>query len=166
MGDIRALEAIKGAILLEHRGRDLYKHFVRTVKNDAIRSIFETMVDEERHHLEVLGEHFKALVKDGTLADISYEAKPVDTAGIISKDILGQISVAGDEAAAISAAMALEEKAVDFYRKSAGTAQSDTERALFNWLANWEETHLQFLAKIDRELTERVWGDNSFWPLY
>jgi len=167
MGDTRALEAIKGAILLEHRGRNLYQHFVRTVRNDAVRDIFETMVAEERHHLDILGEHFKSLMKDGTLANIPLDAKPVDAADeVVSKNISQKISAASDEASAISAAMALEQNAVDFYSKSAHSAQSDTERELFNWLANWEKTHLQLLAEIDRELTEQVWGDNSFWPLY
>lgn len=167
MGDKRALETIKGAILLEHRGKNLYKYFVRTTRNDAIRSIFETMVDEERHHIEVLGKHFKSLMKDGKLADISLDTKPREVEpSVITKEITSNIAAASDEASAISAAMALEEKAVDFYNKSAKEAESDIERELFQWLTQWEKTHLQFLAEIDKELTEQVWGDNSFWPLY
>ena len=43
----RALEAIKGAILLEARGEAFYRSVVEKSENSAIREVFETMAEEE-----------------------------------------------------------------------------------------------------------------------
>ena len=38
------------------------------------------------------------------------------------------------------------------------------EKALYKWLAEWEEQHLYFLSEIDKELREQIWNDSNFWP--
>jgi hypothetical protein len=41
--------------------------------------------------------------------------------------------------------------------------QDPDEKALYKWLARWETRHLDFLTKIDKELTEAIWHGNSYW---
>ena len=60
--------------------------------------------------------------------------------------------------------MAMEKSAIELYADRALTAADPDEKNLYNWLADWERTHLDFLAKLDREIREAVWYDNSFWP--
>ena len=33
------------------------------------------------------------------------------------------------------------------------------------WLADWEKSHMTMLAELDKEIKEKIWYDNSFWPL-
>jgi rubrerythrin len=61
--------------------------------------------------------------------------------------------------------MSMEESAIKLYSGRAAAATDPNEKALYNWLAKWETQHLNFLADIDRELTEDIWYDQSFWPL-
>ena len=70
---------------------------------------------------------------------------------------------AGHNAAAISAAMSMEQIAIQLYAKRAEKAQDANEKALYDWLARWEMQHLKFLSEIDRELKEQIWNDSSFW---
>ena len=60
--------------------------------------------------------------------------------------------------------MSMEESAIKLYSGRAATATDPNEKALYNWLSKWETQHLNFLADIDRELTEEIWYDQSFWP--
>ena len=52
---------------------------------------------------------------------------------------------------------------VSGYSQRAEAAVDAEEQALYRWLADWEKTHLDYLAQIDRELTEEIWFDNQFW---
>jgi len=61
--------------------------------------------------------------------------------------------------------MAMEDNAVSYYSRRANLADGHLERDLFEWLANWEKTHLQFLTDLDKALQESVWYDNKFWPM-
>jgi rubrerythrin len=54
--------------------------------------------------------------------------------------------------------------AIQVYSRRAEEAQDPDEKGFYEWLAQWESRHLNFLAKIDKELTEAIWYDNSYWP--
>jgi rubrerythrin len=90
---------------------------------------------------------------------------PDDVArAVLSEEMKSQISAAGFEAAAISAAMDFEAKAVELYSSRAGSAEDQNEKALYQMLADWERGHHQWLMRIDKDLREQVWYDNNFWP--
>ena len=85
---------------------------------------------------------------------------------VLSKEIKSEISAADYEAAAVAAAMSMEESAIKLYSGRAAATTDPNEKALYNWLAEWERQHLDFLADIDRELREDIWYDQSFWPFW
>ncbi len=161
----RTLEAIKEAILLEKRGQVLYRSVVEKSESAAVREVFTTMAEEEKKHEEILGMHYSSLVSSGKLAVIKELGQFEDhTEEMITEKIKNEIEAAGYEAAAISAAMALEKEAERFYGEKRDEAESDVERELFDWLAKWEHGHLELLASMDRALMEDIWFQNSFWP--
>jgi rubrerythrin len=82
---------------------------------------------------------------------------------VLTSDLVDAIAAADYEAAAISAAMAMEKKAIRLYADRAATAEDPEEKALYDWLSRWEQSHLSFLSDLDREITERIWHDNNFW---
>ncbi|MBD3368806.1 hypothetical protein GF402_00395 [Candidatus Fermentibacteria bacterium] len=161
----RALEAIKGAILLERRGSTFYRSVADKTDNGAVAEVFRTMAAEEKKHESVLNEHYSSLVRDGRLAAISDVGGATEhDEEIINRHVKGEIEASGYEAAAISAAMGLEKEAISYYDQKASEGEGDTERELYEWLSRWEQTHLEFLARMDRALMEQVWFDNRFWP--
>ncbi|MCU0645537.1 MAG: ferritin family protein [bacterium] len=162
----QALDIIKGAILLERKGKAFYETTARTTQSEAVKEIFETMAAEEEKHIEILSKHFESLVRSGKLSQVKYDAKPHQiSAAVLTKQIREQITAASFEAAAITAAMSMEDNAVRFYSQRAQTTTNPLEKELFDWLSNWEKTHLQFLSDLDNELKESVWFDNQFWPM-
>ena len=63
-----------------------------------------------------------------------------------------------------TSAMAMEKNAIKLYSGRAAETVDPAEKKLYQWLADWENRHLSFLADIDRELTENIWYDQNFWP--
>ena len=166
MGNDKTTDILKSAILMEKRGQAFYEKVAQQTSGDAVKRFFEMMADEEKNHIRILSEQFKAYQDnkefDAARFDDHHESD-ID-AQILSKEIKSEISAAAYEAAAISAAMSMEESAIKLYSDRAAAAADPNEKALFNWLAKWETQHLNFLADIDRELTEGIWYDQSFWP--
>jgi len=162
----KAMEILKGAILAEIKGRAFYEHTAGQTANEALRGVFATMAAEENGHVEILSKQLRSLARSGQFEAAALTAKPQDCAeGILTPQVLEQIAKAGFETAAITAAMALEEKAVAYYGQGARDAQDPLEKEIYTWLADWEKTHLTLLTDLDRQLQERIWFDNQFWPM-
>lgn len=163
----KAVDILKGAILLERKGKAFYENVAKNTTSDSIKSIFETMAAEEAKHIQILEQHFLNLQKNGTFQAVSYTGSPSDIIAteVLNEKIKEDISASGYEAAAISAAMAMEEKAVKYYSDRRDVSKDALEKELYEWLSTWEKTHLQFLADIEKELMETVWYDNNFWPM-
>jgi rubrerythrin len=131
-----------------------------------MKQFFEFMADEELEHIEMLSRQFKSYQAEGLFlssdgVDARSQAEP---SSVLTDDIQKKISAAGFEAAAISAAMAMEQRAIHFYSDRAVATKDADERALYEWLAEWERGHLRLLNNMDKELTEKIWYDNQFWP--
>ena len=166
MGNDKTTDILKSAILMEKRGQAFYEKVAQQTSGDAVKQFFEMMADEEKNHIRILSEQFKAYQdnKEFNAAQFDDHLESGIDAQILSRDIKSEISAAAFEAAAITAAMAMEENAIKLYSDRAAAATDPNEKALYNWLAKWETQHLNFLADIDRGLTEDIWYDQSFWP--
>ena len=160
------LDILKQAILLEKRGRSFYQTVAAKTESEPVKLFFEMMADEEASHIQILSDQFKSFKNTGqfTAHPLEDQHSQVAASNVLTKNIKNQISAAGFESAAISAAMAMEQKAINVYSGRAGTAEDPEEKKLYEWLSDWEQTHLDMLVKMDQELTEDVWYDNQFWP--
>lgn len=166
MSEGKSIDILKSAILLEKRGSAFYRKVAEDTGSPAVKEFFNMMAEEELQHIRVLSEQAKSYLETG-----KFSPRGADTAEnsqvasrVLSQELKEQIAAAGFEAAAVGAAMAMEERAIALYSKRAEAAEDPEEQQLYRWLAEWESEHLHFLAGIDREITEKVWFDNSFWP--
>ncbi len=166
MSEDKTIEILKSAILLEKRGQAFYSKIARQAAGKTVKTFFELMADEEVKHVAILTEQFKAYRQNKKFNPGDYQKERGDgiSAKVLTKDLKKEMSAADYEAAAISAAMAMEKNAIQLYSDRAADASDSNEKALYKWLAEWEVQHLNFLAEIDKELTEQVWYDNNFWP--
>ena len=166
MAENETLDIIKKAILLEHRGKALYESVVPKTEVTAVKELFEMLAEEEEKHIDILNKQF-VLVSKGKDFDAGQLEEVEDTTAktVLSQAIVTGISGAGYEAAVIAAALEFEKNAVKYYGDQETTASSPEEKKLFNWLVKWETEHMTMLAKIDDDLKEQIWYDNSFWPL-
>ena len=166
MAKDQSIDILKEAILLERRGQAFYRKVASQSDNAEVKDFFEMMAQEEARHIEILETQFAAFVQDSQFKDIGEEASnETATAGqILSASLKQTISAAEFEAAAISAAMLMEERAIALYSDRAKVAEDPNEAVLYRWLADWERGHLSYLARLDKELREAVWNDQQFWP--
>ncbi len=160
------VEILKQAILLEKRGQAFYSQVAGQATGKAVKQFFEMMAEEEVKHVKILSDQFKAY-KDNS--QFTPEAINDDHGNdvatkVLTREMKNEISAADYEAAAISAAMSMEENAIKLYSERAENAEDPNEKALYGWLAKWEMQHLRFLSEIDRELKEEIWNDSTFWP--
>ena len=166
MEESTTLDILKQAILLERRGKAFYENIAEKTENKAIQDVFDMLATEEQKHIQTLSEQFKAYHKDKKfISGYLHEKNTSSVASkVLTREIKEKISAAGFEAAAISAGIAMEKRAIQLYTKSAQTASDPEAKALYEWLATWERDHLNMLMDIDKALLEKVWFDNKFWP--
>jgi rubrerythrin len=160
-----ASDILKTAILMERRGKAFYEKVAEQTQSMEVRNIFNIMAEEENSHIEFLSKQFSNYEKNKIFGKNEFHTADDQIAKmILSKDIKKQISAAGFEAAAISAAIDMENKAIEVYSSRAKGSDDDSEKELYNFLANWEKGHLKLLMELNKELMEEVWYDNNFWP--
>lgn len=155
---------LKEAYYLELKGKALYKDAVREGMSAELRELFEFFAGEEEAHASMLKEQLKALKSGETLKPGS----PSASAGgfpLPMKVVAKAVNAAGFEGALVSAALDFETRAHDFYSNQARNEADTDLKALYSWLADWERQHMALFAELDREIREKVWYDNSFWPL-
>lgn len=152
--------------MLERRGKAFYTTVARQSQSEAARKIFEMMAAEEDEHIEFLSRQFAHYDKNKEF--LKTEGNPdVDDSAVmqvLSEEFKKQVNAASFEAAAISAAMDFETRAVQVYSDRAEAATDPNEKDMYRMLADWEKGHHFWLHKINEELKEQVWFDNNFWP--
>ena len=160
------IDILKGAILLEHRGKALYDSVVKTATAEGVKELFEFLADEEVKHISILKNQYRKINRNQELDSLDPEMSGSHPDHpVLNEKIVNEISGAGYEASVIAAALDFEKKAVAYYSEHAASATSSSEKKLYEWLANWEKSHMNLLAELDKEIREKVWYDNSFWPL-
>jgi rubrerythrin len=161
-----AEDILKTAILLELRGKAFYTTAAHEARSEAVRKIFAMMAEEEDAHIKFLSRQFAEYERSGKFAKNETLNTPDDAvaAAVLSEQAKKEISAAGFEAAAISAAIDFENRAVDVYQGRADMATDPNEKEMYQMLAAWERTHFRLLHQINEDLKEQIWNDNNFWP--
>ncbi len=152
---------------MEHRGKSLYEQVAQQAGNEDVKQIFQMMAEEEQTHIDFLQKQLKHYGTSGQFDKNDLEQAPGHEAianTILTEEMVKDISGSGFEAAAISAAIDMETKSVEVYSKRAAETSDPNEKELFEWLANWEKGHHKLLVDLNKQLTEKVWYDNNFWP--
>lgn len=160
-------DILKEAILLEKRGKAFYSNVAAQTKSAAVKKVFNMMAEEEDEHIKFLSKQFRAYNQDHKFVkpeDHTDDSNEEIAMQVLSKEIKKEISAAGFEAAAISAAMDFETRAVKIYSDRANEATDPMEKETYKMLAEWESGHHKLLHRLNEDLKEQIWNDNSFWP--
>jgi rubrerythrin len=162
----KTLDILKMAILMERRGLAFYTNVSEQTKDPEISKVFKVMAAEESIHVKFLSEQFLSFEnkKEFSCPNLPEQAQDGIANMILSDEIKNKLSAAGFEAAAISAAIDMEKKAIEVYSAQTEVSADPNEKKLFNWLSGWEKSHLKILNDLDNELKEKIWYDNQFWP--
>jgi rubrerythrin len=166
MDSEKAVDILKQALLIEKKGNAFYRQVASTARHPEVKQFFETMAAEEVRHIEILSEQYKAYHENSQFASMNYSTAAAGSAvdKVLTQDLVEAMQAADFEAAAVTAAVAMEKNAIKLYGARAAEATDPEEKALYEWLTQWEKSHLTFLADLESELTQKVWFDQSFWP--
>lgn len=166
MKDDSALKILKEAILLEQRGQAFYQKVADQSEQADVKAFFKAMAEEEKRHIAILSDQFKAYQAESRFVPTNQNTASDHSVAmqVLGEKMQKRISAAAFEAAAVSAAMAMEERAVKLYSQRAAASTDDAEKALYEWLAEWEKGHFRLLSQIDQDLKEAIWFDRNFWP--
>ena len=161
----KAIDALKTAILLERRGKAFYTQAARQTESKSAKKIFEMMAEEEDAHIDFLVKQFKSYTDSKQFLKIEEQPEEDDAVvEILTEKVKNEISAAGFEASAISAAIDFENRAIEVYSTRAEESEDPNEKEMYQMLADWEKTHHHLLHKLNEDLKEQIWNDNNFWP--
>ena len=136
---------------------EIYEKAAASADREAVKDFFNKMAQDEVSHVEILSEQYRSYKQNGKFQPRALDGSQEKVAAaVLTEDLKASITAAGFESAAISAAMGMEERAIKLYSGRAEEADDPEEKALYKWLAEWERQHLNFLAEIDKELTEEI----------
>lgn len=157
---------LKMAILMEKRGKAFYETVAAQTKSEEVKKIFDVMASEEQTHIEFLSRQFLSYQKNHEFSKADYVGNPNGLIAdlILTENVKKEITAASYEAAAISAAIDMETKAIEVYSNRAAETKDQNEKDLFLWLADWEKGHHKILNNLNEELKQSIWFDNQFWP--
>lgn len=166
METTKTTDILKMAILMEKRGKAFYEAVAEQTKSEAVRKIFTIMASEEQTHIEFLSRQYLSYQKTHEFVKDDFNGNPSDSIAdmVLNENVKKQITAASYEAAAISAAIDMETKAIEVYSNRAAETTDAKEKELFLWLADWEKGHHKILNDLNEELKQSIWFDNQFWP--
>lgn len=165
MTESKSMEILKTAILLERKGKAFYSSVADKADDPDVKKFFQLMADEEDDHIRFLTEQFAHYTSNQKFKETHVNKEEDNTAEqILSDKVKKQIHAASFEAAAITAAIDFETRAVQVYSERAQSATDPEEKQFYQFLSDWEKGHHKLLHEIDKEVKEKVWFDNNFWP--
>lgn len=154
---------LKSSILFEMHGEKLYLEAAEKAQNTEVKDFFKKMANDEHLHAEILREVFDSYHQGTKYIPHTNTWFTTNKVEEIRNPLLVELITGSSfEAAAITAAILMEEKSVIEYQKMADEAEDSEEKKLFNWLVKWEQEHVQRLSvlrdglKIKTLITERL----------
>lgn len=143
-------EAFQTAITGEIEGRELYKAASEKTNDKKAKKSFALLADEEQKHLDTLVSLAQEYQEGSEVKvpDLPAPASFEDAESpIFSKEFKQTVADKHFEMATLSIGIKLELESEKFYRKMAEIADQPKLKDFFNYLADWEKGHYDFLNK-------------------
>lgn len=153
--------AIKSALAFENRIRDLYIEAVAGTEDPAGKKIFQTLADDEQHHVDYLESRLDEWRQRGQITIEKLESMVPDKAAI-KKEADALQSTIGEDARGLkqqmlSRALEMEIETSRFYRELVDQV-SDDHQAMFTRFLEIEDNHIE---AVQFELDHL--GTTGFW---
>ncbi len=151
------------AIMMETNAIKFYQEASGKTRNPVGKTMFLTILEDEKRHLEILLQIFKGM--DIAVKDFS-PMKNIKTIFETMKDeMMQKVEATTDELEAFKIAMEMERKGIEFYKKAASEAQSEKEKSLFEKLMKEEQQHYDIFANTHFFLSDTgnwfMWEEHS-----
>jgi rubrerythrin len=162
-------KGLKQALLNEVDGTEFYRMAAKSARHDAVRQMFQFLMQEEERHREAILEQMKRMAEGKPFrmerGAASRKGLAKFRSPLITEDLLKVSRQVEGEVAALSIGMTLEKRAISQFsallRKVEGDARAEK---VFSDLVAWEQEHLDVLTRQYDQLREMYWEEARFWP--
>ncbi len=143
-------QAFETAIKGEMEGRELYKAAAGKTDDKKAKEVFQMLSDEEQSHLDTLvklaNEYQEG--KDVSIPDLPKPTSFEDAESpIFTREFKDKVTDKDFEMATLSIGIKLELESEKFYKEMAQAADQSKLKEFFNYLADWEKGHYDYLNK-------------------
>ncbi len=159
--DVKTL--IREAIKLEINGQAFFKRAADITHNELGKKMFHRLAEEEVKHLDAFSRLFSSVIKsDDWKKQVEREelkgpSPVIDELAQRMKRAEGQ-----SEVEALRIGMELEQKAIDFFGRSAASMKDPAAKQIFEKIADEERFHYDLLqAQYDSVTGSGFWLDSS-----
>jgi len=147
-----ALEIIKKGMSTELWGRRFYQQAAANTRDETGKRVFQTLVEEESRHLDILRGEYAAISGGGkwlSVEDAVAQAASVEPTTIFPQPSAAEILIAAGttDEEALALAMDFERRGYNLYKAEADKQASAQEKRLWTFLAKAEDMHYAFLDK-------------------
>jgi rubrerythrin len=154
-------EAIKTAIDFETRIRDVYLDAVQQTEDPAGQKIFQTLAEDEQHHIDYLNYKLEEWRNSGTLSPVNL-ASVVPSRAVIEKEAAKlrkqmQKDDRGVKQQMLSKALKLEIETSKFYRQMVDDIPGEGA-ALFSRFLDIENNHIDAV-----QFEMDYYGNTGYW---
>ncbi len=163
---ILSRDALQVAIANEQQGLHFYRHAMQVTHNEATRTVFAQLVEEEQQHLAALQKEYEALRHthpwlDDEPALLYFDQERLDSIFPKNPEQIVQIVQSASPAEALYIAMAAERRSYEFFSDYAQKVESPQGRKIFEKFAQEEQRHLHMIRHAYDELQAQQHPDNS-----
>lgn len=161
------LDILRKAYQIEVDGYTFYSMTADRADKPAVQELFARLAQDEVQHqafLRQVAHHFDA---SGAAAFNIVGRAPelkLFAEKVFSDRFREQAEGAAFEMAAVSVGMTLEKNAVAYFSGAAKTATADEIRKFYQYLADWEQQHLDALQGLLDSVRTDFWDKSGFSP--
>jgi len=138
------MDALELAMKMEKDAISFYSEAARKVQHPAGKKMFQTITEDEKRHLEMIGRLIKDL--QITHQDVSPIKNVKTVFETMKSEMMQKVAATQDELEAFKIAMQMEQEGADFYKKRLAAATKDKERVLLERLIKEEQQHYQLFS--------------------
>jgi rubrerythrin len=165
MADVTAaLSALKQAIGVELDGRQFYTACAGRTQDESGKKVFETLVAAEEEHVIILQNEYDRLSAGSKFISLkdARQAKPSGASLKLFPDGGPKtLQVCSTDSEALALAMDFERKGYQMYDAAAKAASDPNEKRIFEYLADAEEKHYEYIEKHYKYL-----DSNGGWAMF
>jgi rubrerythrin len=161
------IQAVKDAVMVEIKGKELYTHAATQTADPAARALFEVLAKDEEDHVRILQNQYRSLMEAGKLDLSDVHPAEVDHGShdVIDDNFKKSLKRGTFEMAVIGIGCDLERKAIQYYKEHAAKAEDPDLKQLFQWLVEWEDGHLEQLLELEKYYQDAYWSEQGFSPM-
>lgn len=145
-----SIGTLEKAIEFEKEGIDFYSKALKVIKHDLCRKILQSLLDEEKKHIEKLKTLHSELKRNGAWPDnetTTVGDRLINIYKNASETLIKTLKPSTNEKEILDLSMALETKGKKQYKQFAEEAEDKKEKEFFEILSREEEKHFEYLEQ-------------------